>query len=221
MKANLHLLTSFDLGSPDGECQWTQNIFPPLNLLILCIPVCKCFCLIALFLSCWHYLFSAFQSVGAPGLLLCFSPADIAHSLLSSLWVPLLCCSVSPLLISLVLCFSGCKCLCFVALFLPCWHCLFSAFQLVSASALLLCFSPVDIACFLLSRMWVPLLCCSVSPLLTLPFLCSPGCECPRFVALFLPCWHCLFSAFQWVSASALLLCFYPADIACSLLSSW
>ena len=159
--------------------------------------------------------------------------------------MPLLGSSISFLLTLPILFISACECLYLVALFLPCWHypsspfqdvrasawlvcfspavivccwhCLSSAIQRVSSSALLLCFSSANIPCLLLSRKWVSLLGCSVFPPLTLSTLCFSESE-------FLPyssvssCWHCLSSAIQKVNSSALLLCFSPADISCSLL---
>ena len=232
-----------------------------LMLPVLCSPVCECFCWPALFLSCWHHSSSALQSVSASclfsislllmlpihcssvceclHLLLCFSFADVAHPLISSLWAPSLAClslSIWHHLSSTLQFVSELNYSVFLLLMLP--H------QFVSASACLLCFSPPDIAhsplsrvwvpllacllCFCpaniahphLFRMWVPSLSCSVSLLPMLPILCSPGCECLCFLALFLSCWCCLSSALQSVSASACLLCFFSADVALPLFSS-
>lgn len=47
-----------------------------------------------------------------------------------------------------------------------------------------------------------------VLPLLILPVVYFPECECVCQVSLFLSCSHCMSSAFQEVSASMILLCF-------------
>ena len=142
---------------------------------------------------CWHCLPYAIQKVSSSALLLCFSLAHISY-LLSRKWLSLLDCSVLLLLTLYNLCFSGSEFLpCWSVS--PCWHCLSSAIQKVSSSALLLSLSLADIPCLLLSRKWVSLLGCSVLPLLTLYILCFSG---SKFLPIDL---------------------FLPADIACPLLS--
>ena len=206
--------------------------FPSLLISpVLCYIVCECFTLVALFLPCWYCLYHDLQWVPLLGCLF-FSPADISCSLLSSLWVLHFGCLVSsllvlvpllawllfsPLLISLVLCYLVCECFTLVAFLLLCWYCLLYDLQ------------------------WASLLGHFFSPLLISPVLCYLGCKCFTLVVLFfscwyclfhnllwvpllgcffLPCWYFLFSAIQLVSASPWLLCFSPASIASSMISS-
>ena len=192
------------LSSADTACPLLSRLWvpllscyavPQLTLPVLCSSVCECLCIASVFLPWWHGLSTA-----------------------SRMWEPLLGCYAFPNLISPVLCFAVCDCLCFVALFLPSWHCLSSAFQDVSASAQLLWFSPVEIACLVLFSLWVSLLCCSVSPLLTVPVLCFLGCESLCLVDMLFPSWCCFFSVFQDVSVCVWLPYLSPADITCPFL---
>jgi len=115
------------------------------------------------------------------------------------MWVPLLACSLLLLLTLPILPSPECECLCWLALFWPCWCCLSSSLQDVSASACLLSFSPADDASPFLSSWWVPLFACSLFTLLMLPVLSSPECECLCLLALFCY-WCCLFSILRmWV----------------------
>ena len=146
------------------------SVFPPLTLSILCFSESE-FLPCSSVSSCWHCLSSAIQKVSSSAFLLCFSPADISHSLL--LFFPCWYCLQSAILeVS-----TFARLLCFSLLTLPVVLCSRMWVPLLAFSVCPLLILPVVLCCpvgqwiclvalFLLcwhcpvfcSRMWVPLL---------------------------------------------------------------
>ena len=177
-----------------SECRFVALFLPCWYCLFSALQLVDASALIAMLFPSWHCLSSVLQPVSAFALPLCFSPPDVACPLLSSLWVLQLYCFLS--LILPVFCSPVGECLCLVALFLLCQHCLFSVQGCECLCSVALSI-PANIAWPLPFRKSVTLLCCSVSSMLTLPVLWPPVSE-----------WLCLVPLF------------IPANIACPLLSS-
>ena len=154
---------------------------------------------LAVFQACWQCLPLALQDVSS-------------------------CCSllISSLLTMTDLHSSGCGWLLWLAVSQACWQCLFLALQWVSGYCALPCFKLGDNACPWLSSLWVTVVACCVSSLLTMPDLGSPVGEWFLWLAVFQLCWQWLSLALQRVGGCCGLLCFKPTDNSCSwLFSLW
>ena len=153
-------------------------------------------------------------------------------SLLFSWWVAKIPCCLSGLLTMPVLDSPVCEWLRYLAVFLAYWQCpslvlqsvsgwgclvgflaywqwLFLALQDVSSCGpcgASLCFEPANNAYFWLSSMWVVVVSCYLSSLLTMPVLGSPASEWLWCFSMLITCWQCLFLALQLVSGVAVVL---------------
>ena len=129
-----------------------------------------------------------------------------AHLLLIREWVAVVpYCNFSPLSMP-VLHSLGSEWLWCLAVILACWSYLSMAPQFVGGCSALLQFKPADHAFAWLSRMWVAVVSCCKSSLLTMPVLGSLVCEWLWCLAGILTCWLCLSLALQDVSGCGALL---------------
>ena len=184
---------------------------PCCNSSLLIMPVlgslaCEWLWCLATILACWSCLSLALQAVSGCGALLQFQPANHACPWLSRLWVTVVPCYNSSLLIMPVLGSPVGEWLWCLATILACWSCLSLVFQDVSGHDALLQFYLADHACPWLSRKWVAVVPCCNSGLLIMLALGSSVCEWLWCSAATVACWLCLSLALQLVSDCCALL---------------